>query len=315
MPKRPLSAYNIFFRVERQRILGEGLSKEYEITDQSKRKHRKTHGKVGFAEMAQKISTKWKSMPSSERQPFEQEAHIEKQRYNHEVKQWRKDRDKLAAIESGKEIFRQITLDKSSSAEDPALGAADTTLDDEKEKATSRDDGDDDDDAGAEYKHNRKGHDVAFGHDTSSPRSETAAFLVTLPSSDGGVHVTTAPSLPETAGSRSEILAPQHPAIADGRSLPFFVQTNPGLQASPTTYVAGATIPMSRLAPPPALSSRSSWPPGSNERARQLEELYRYDSISVLADACSKIQLPYIFVPLGCIWLKQLPFERNLNGT
>jgi hypothetical protein len=92
MPKRPLSAYNIFFREERQEILGEEVAREFEITDQSKRKHRKTHGKVGFADMARMISLKWKDLSDDRKQPFIERAEKEKQKYLEEVEEWKKHR-------------------------------------------------------------------------------------------------------------------------------------------------------------------------------------------------------------------------------
>jgi len=89
MPKRPLSAYNIFFRLQRQQLLGEEVAKEFEITDQSKRKHRKTHGKIGFAEMARLISEKWKTLGESKRQSFVDQAKVEKERYDKELFEWK----------------------------------------------------------------------------------------------------------------------------------------------------------------------------------------------------------------------------------
>jgi hypothetical protein len=90
MPKRPLSAYNIFFRKERQALLGEDIAKEHVITDQSRRKHRKTHGKIGFADMARMVGEKWKKLDTTKKQAFEEQADHEKTRYIQELDVWKK---------------------------------------------------------------------------------------------------------------------------------------------------------------------------------------------------------------------------------
>jgi hypothetical protein len=90
MPKRPLSAYNIFFRKERQVLLGEDLALEFEITDQTRRKHRKTHGKIGFAEMAKLVGQRWKKLDTTTKQGFEEQANHEKERYVEHLKVWKK---------------------------------------------------------------------------------------------------------------------------------------------------------------------------------------------------------------------------------
>jgi hypothetical protein len=90
MPKRPLSAYNIFFRKERQVLLGEDLALEFEITDQTRRKHRKTHGKIGFAEMAKLVGQRWKKLDTTTKQGFEEQANGEKERYVEHLEVWKK---------------------------------------------------------------------------------------------------------------------------------------------------------------------------------------------------------------------------------
>jgi hypothetical protein len=90
MPKRPLSAYNIFFRKERQALLGEDLALEFEISDQTRRKHRKTHGKIGFAEMAKLVGQRWKKLDTTTKQGFEEQANGEKERYVAHLEVWKK---------------------------------------------------------------------------------------------------------------------------------------------------------------------------------------------------------------------------------
>lgn len=94
MPRRPLSAYNLFFSEERERILKEIDGKDDEgkeedtkeespspkpkalmrplIPSQKKRRpHRKTHGKISFQELARMVGERWKSLSEERREYYQ----------------------------------------------------------------------------------------------------------------------------------------------------------------------------------------------------------------------------------------------------
>ena len=93
-PNRPLSAYNLFFQAERAAMLGDDI-KATATADHpppekgQKRIHRKTHGKIGFADMARNIGQKWKDLPDDEKKPFMELATKEKDRYVRELEAWK----------------------------------------------------------------------------------------------------------------------------------------------------------------------------------------------------------------------------------
>lgn len=83
-PKRPLSAYNLFFQHERNRIVGDSPAG----ADGTKRKHRKSHGKIGFESLAKTIANKWKTLDKASKRPFEQQAKREKAIYAKKLQAW-----------------------------------------------------------------------------------------------------------------------------------------------------------------------------------------------------------------------------------
>ncbi|CAB9496968.1 expressed unknown protein [Seminavis robusta] len=111
MPRRPLSAYNLFFRRERETMLNEGWSStapgSSTCKDQSTGAHADADGEekaktgIGFANLARTVAAKWKSLPAEEKAPFEQEAAREKARYDSQMLGWRAEQEQKKARKAG----------------------------------------------------------------------------------------------------------------------------------------------------------------------------------------------------------------------
>jgi hypothetical protein len=101
-PKKPLSSYNIYFLLERDRIVnGDEVQRMYtteevqNIVEQQKwnytyrkRQHRKTHGKVSFHDLSSVVANNWRQLGDEQKAIFNHQASIEKKIYKQALNAW-----------------------------------------------------------------------------------------------------------------------------------------------------------------------------------------------------------------------------------
>ncbi|KAL3768279.1 hypothetical protein ACHAWO_012389 [Cyclotella atomus] len=85
-PLRPLSAYNIFFQLERKRIMKEQGNPDAK------------HAAGGFGSLASIISTKWKAIDDAVKLKLEAMAKLDRDRYAREMDAWKASKDTAEAV-------------------------------------------------------------------------------------------------------------------------------------------------------------------------------------------------------------------------
>lgn len=153
-PKRPLSAYNIFFRKlgtsfnfcrvtsyqfltpcttsehARSRIV-QGLTEEVKPEEivssiegilsksREKRRHRKSHGKISFGDLARAIAEQWKNIDPKHKEIFDHYAEVDMIRYRREVKIWKEKKEmesEASALAKHSSLIHQMSNSFSSAA-------------------------------------------------------------------------------------------------------------------------------------------------------------------------------------------------------
>lgn len=112
MPQRPLSAYNIFFKQERAKMIDELHKQEnnplvvvskMEDTESNSESSTK---RIGFEEMAKAIGKRWKSLPQSEAEQYKVLANADMERYRKEM-DWYNNRGDHSSSQNESSTFKQ----------------------------------------------------------------------------------------------------------------------------------------------------------------------------------------------------------------
>jgi HMG (high mobility group) box len=128
------SAYNFFFRDERERILSDGLPDDGIVPDNRdpnywsderqysllrahwgrdrtvKRRHRKSHGKISFAKLSKSISAAWRALPEEHKNFYREVASKDWERYHRELTQHKLELTAAAVNESLKQNGGSIPM-------------------------------------------------------------------------------------------------------------------------------------------------------------------------------------------------------------
>jgi len=93
-PRRPLSAYNIFFKEERIRILASLPKQDASAKKGARvRKNRNPHHKISFATLGKTIGSRWKQLDKASRAHYDAMAKKDSERYAREMKAFQEKQD------------------------------------------------------------------------------------------------------------------------------------------------------------------------------------------------------------------------------
>jgi len=74
-------------------------------------RHVKTHGKIGFQDLAKRIAAAWRALPPEELAEYKRLAHIDAQRYKEDMEKFEKEQEEVAAAETLKGMIRGSIMD------------------------------------------------------------------------------------------------------------------------------------------------------------------------------------------------------------
>jgi len=99
-PKRPLSAYNFFFKEERAKIVAvvlneKGRDHDPELTDEEIVKLKKESGKVNFEEMGKLIGHRWRDVSEERKEVCDELAEHDKERYRIEMEKYNEKKEEM----------------------------------------------------------------------------------------------------------------------------------------------------------------------------------------------------------------------------
>jgi HMG (high mobility group) box len=180
MPKRPLSAYNIFFRDERERLLGAGSDGNQpdagaDIGTDGKgaegKKGKKRSG-IGFANLAKTIAARWNELGNEIRAPYEKIAATEKKKYDELVAEWR---IKQATKKKAQALVKKDTGDERKSSSNRGRGAPNLFPSDRSLGSFS----DSSNPYPSEWFHSAPEHDASEREDSSSSRTSVPPIVDT----------------------------------------------------------------------------------------------------------------------------------------
>uniref|UniRef100_A0A7S3DVI7 HMG box domain-containing protein n=1 Tax=Entomoneis paludosa TaxID=265537 RepID=A0A7S3DVI7_9STRA len=113
-PKRPLSAYNLYFRDKRQDLLKQRLQE-----DPSR--------KIGFANMAKTIAAGWNSIDPLSKKHYESLARVEKFSYKKAMTEWKKQERNLKKVQKKKNQVASLKASSTTLEAIPSTNVAKNT--------------------------------------------------------------------------------------------------------------------------------------------------------------------------------------------